>query len=141
MRQIKAIRGIERSGAKRYLDEISASINTALDLPHDQWPKVSKQSVPNQVTVLGQFLTTALTSICRSHDLAPSLVGTAQDVRDLVAFELDYGVENGPPPRLAQGWRAEVIGNSLRNLLHGRVAIRIGDPLSDQPLLFDDVTD
>lgn len=137
LRQIKAIRGIERSGAKRHLEDIAAAVAKALELPSEQWPRMPKRSVPNQVTVLGQFLTTALTSICRAEKLAPSIVGTAQDVRDLVAFELGYHPEGDPPPRLAKGWRAEVIGNSLQDLLKGKVAIRIEDPLSDHPLRFD----
>ena len=139
LRQIKAIRGIERSGAKRYLDDIAETIEAAAQLPQEQWPCSPKQSVPNQVTVLGQFLTTALTSICRRQRLAPSIVGTAQDVRDLVAFELGYHSEDEQPPRLAIGWRAEVIGNSLRDLLQGKVGIRIDDPMSDHPLRFDDL--
>lgn len=138
LRQIKAIRGIERSGAKRHLSEIAAAINAALALPQNEWPRTTRNSVPNQVNVLGQFLTTALTSICREMQLAPSIVGTAQDVRDLVSFELGFH-QGDEPPRLAAGWRADVIGTSLRKLLHGQVAIRIQDPMSDHPLRFDEI--
>ncbi len=137
VRQIKAIRGIERSGAKRHLNEIAASIKKSLDLPNEQWPRRSKQSVPNQVNVLGQFLTTALTSICRSNQLAPSVVATAQDVRDLVAYQLGFHATGADLPRLAVGWRAEVVGQSLTDLLEGNLAIRIRDPMSDHPLQFD----
>jgi ribonuclease D len=137
LRAIKAIRGIERSGAKRHLEDISEVIESALQLSPEQWPREPKRSVPNQVAVLGQFLTTALTSICREMHLAPSIVGTAQDVRDLVAFELGYLQDDSEPPRLANGWRAGVIGNSLRDLLQGKVAIRIKNPKSDHPLQFD----
>lgn len=139
MRQIKAIRGIERSGARRHLNEIAESIKIALGLPMEQWPRVQKNSVPNQVTILGQFLTTALTSICHSKNIAPSIVGTAQDVRDLVAFEMGFHPKDDPPPRLADGWRAGVIGNSLRDLLQGKVGIRIDDPMSDHPLCFENL--
>ena len=66
-------------------------------------------------------------------------MGTAQDVRDLVSFELGFHPKNEPPPSLAVGWRSEVIGNSLRDLLQGKIAIRIKDPMSDYPLQFDDV--
>lgn len=137
LRQIKAIRGIERSGAKRHLGGIADTIEAAKRLPQEQWPRLPKRSIPNQVAVLGQFLTTALTSICRQQRIAPSIVGTAQDVRDLVAFELGFHPQDEEPPRLAFGWRADVIGKSLRDLLQGQVAIRIDDPLSDHPLRFD----
>lgn len=141
LRQIKAIRGIERSGAKRYLNEIADTLQYALDLPNEKWPRFSKHSVPNQVTVLGQFLNTALTSYCRSQSLAPSIVGTAQDVRDFVALELGFYPESEPTPRLATGWRKDVVGKSLRDLLRGKVSIRIQDPLSDHPLQFDEIHD
>ena len=40
-------------------------------------------------------------------------------------------------PVLAQGWRAEVVGQLLDDLLAGKVAIRIEDPHSDQPFSFE----
>jgi len=141
LRQIQAIRGIERSGAKRYLEEIAKAVTRAQGQPNEQWPRSKKNSMPNQVTVLGQFLSTALTSLCRSHSLAPSIVGTAQDVRDFVALELGFYPKGDPTPRLAEGWRAEVVGAALRDLLQGKVAIRIEDPLSDHPLQFNKVDD
>jgi ribonuclease D len=63
------------------------------------------------------------------------MVGTASDVRDLVAYRL--GFANGEPPVLAQGWRAEVVGTLIDDLLAGKLSIRITDPLSDHPLTFE----
>ncbi|HEY2146584.1 MAG TPA: ribonuclease D, partial [Pirellulales bacterium] len=83
----------------------------------------------------GQFLSSALTSICRSAQIAPSIVGTASDVRELIAFRLGYGGDE--PPVLARGWRAEVVGQVIDDLLAGRKSIRIADPLSDDPLAFE----
>jgi ribonuclease D len=56
-------------------------------------------------------------------------------VRDLIAFRLGYGSEE--PPQLARGWRAEVVGQQLDDLLSGRTSIRIVDPKSDEPLEFE----
>ncbi len=89
-----------------------------------------------QLSVLGQFLFSALGSICREVDLAPALVGTPNDLRDLVAFRTGQ-LPGGRPPRLAQGWRAEVIGQVFDDLLAGKLAVRIGDPASECPLVFD----
>jgi len=38
---------------------------------------------------------------------------------------------------LAQGWRAEVIGQVFDDLLAGKLAVRIADPASECPLVFD----
>ena len=89
-------------------------------------------------TLLGQFLSTALGSICRSAGLAPSIVGTVQDLRDLVAFRLGIGGRSrSEPPSLARGWRAQVVGHVIDELLEGKTAIRVGDPLSENPLTFE----
>ena len=102
-RQIKALRGLERGDIQRALPKIAEHIQLALDLPQSELPRTERRDVPNQINVLGQFLSTALTSLCRSLDLAPALVGTASDVRDLIAFRM--GFIDGEPPLLARGWR------------------------------------
>jgi len=139
LKRIKSLRGLERSGLRRHLPEIAGSIQRGLDLPGEKLPAHQKRSPSTpQVTLLGQFLTTALGSICRSAKVAPSIVGTAQDVRDLIAYRLDLnGAGQATPPSLAVGWRAEVVGHVIEELLSGKLSIRITDPHSDRPLSFE----
>ena len=88
--------------------------------------------------MLGPFRSSALSSICRAAEVAPSLVGTSNDVRDLVAYHLgEYEGLDGEPPVLMQGWRAEVVGQLLDDLIAGKVSIRIRDPRAEQPLAFE----
>jgi ribonuclease D len=137
--RIKSVRGLERSGLRRHLPDISERIKQGLDLPNDQLPANARKSPSTpQVTLLGQFLNTALGSICRAAQVAPSIVGTAQDVRDLIAYRLDLnGAAQATPPSLAVGWRAEVVGHVIEELLSGKLSIRITDPHSDRPLSFE----
>lgn len=135
VKQIRAIRGMQRSDLNRYFEEIAEAIQIALDLDDADCPS----SQPNwnqgkQYVVLGQFLSAALGSICREAKVAPSLACTVQDVRDLVAYHLDGAPET---PSLAQGWRAEVIGKTIEELLDGTLVVRIGDPRAVEPLSFD----
>lgn len=138
LKQVRAIRGIERSSAKRYLPEISACIQRAVDLPRDQWPQLLRSEPFPQTALLGQFIATALNSICRSQQIAPSLVGTVQDVRDLIVDRL-YSNDGSERPlsALSQGWRAEVVGRKIDDLLAGKIALRIADPRSDMPLIWE----
>lgn len=136
-RRIQALRGLER--LKRHHQELAQRIQSALDLPDDQCPAQMARSGNNsaQFGLLGQFLNSALGTICRSVNLAPTLVGTIQDVRDLVGFRL--GIEmppNGRPPALSEGWRADVVGRVIDDLLAGRLALRVEDAHRDQPLEF-----
>ncbi|MFV1964018.1 MAG: ribonuclease D [Pirellulaceae bacterium] len=137
IRRIRAIRGLERRNLQRHLTEIADRIDRASKLDDASCPRPlgnARQNVP-QLTLLGQFLSVALGSICRSVELAPNLVGTVQDLRDLVAFRLEVADPNTKtPPNLARGWRAGVIGHAIDELLDGKVAIRVRDPLAENPL-------
>jgi ribonuclease D len=68
--------------------------------------------------------------------IAPSLVGTASDMRDLLAHKLGY-FDGEREPLLASGWRAEMVGSLVDDLLTGRASLRIGDLTSPDPLVID----
>ena len=136
LNRIKALRGMDRGDLKRFLPQIAQSIERGLDLPRDELPAVVRREHMPQLSVLGQFLFAALGSICRQVDLAPALVGTPSDVRELVAYRTG-AITRKVPPRLARGWRAQVVGHTFDDLLAGKVAIRIEDPTSDHPLVFE----
>src|SRR5690606_7288273 len=88
-KRIAAVRGLERGDLQRHLPKIAACIERALALPESQYPRHLRGSSLSQLTLIGQFLSTALGSICRTKQVAPSLVGTAQDVRELIAYRLN----------------------------------------------------
>jgi len=86
--------------------------------------------------MLGQFMATAVAGLCRQLKLAPALVGTSSDVRDLLAWKLGYG-DCEREPLLSRGWRARVVGSLVDDLFSGRAALRIGDICSAEPLLIE----
>lgn len=53
-----------------------------------------------------------------SERIEPRLLGTRDDIRSLV---------NGRPSRLADGWRAEMVGDRIRELVAGRAVLRLVD--------------
>ena len=86
--------------------------------------------------VLGQLLGIALTNRCAEINVAKSLVATSADLRHLVRWHV-YGEKNASPPRLVGGWRAEVCGDLLTDVLDGKIALRVADPESDHPFVFE----
>ncbi|MEX0679095.1 MAG: HRDC domain-containing protein [Pirellulales bacterium] len=140
-KQIRAVRGMERRDLERAVPQLAAAVKRGLELADDQCPVPQQRETPAQLNLLGQFLAAALVSICRAAELAPSIVGTASDVRELVAFRLGLieGNGAGEPPLLGRGWRAEVVGRQIDDLLTGRLAIRIRDPLAAEPLVFEPI--
>jgi ribonuclease D len=138
--RIRAIRGMERRNHQKHLPALSETIRQACKLDDADCPPTGRRSQTNSppLNLLSQFLAAALSSLCRSMQLAPSLVGTSQDLRDFVAhrFELVRSSENAPPA-LAKGWRAEVVGRVLDDLLDGKLSVRVDDPMADNPLRFE----
>lgn len=136
-KQILAVRGLERGHLFKAADELVACVQRALSVPDAELPRGPRRDTSPQLTMLGQFLSSALNSICREAEVATSLVGNPTDVRDLISYRLNpdsaYWTE---PPRLTGGWRAEVVGHLLEELLAGQVTIRIKNPRSDEPLEF-----
>ncbi len=141
-KHIQTLRGMERGDLKRQLPLIAAAIERGLTLSDEQLPHMGRKNSTPPFNLLGQFLSTALGSICRDAHVAPGLVGTVQDVRDLVAWRLQQqgklpGEADEQPPALAQGWRESVVGHVIEELLEGKLAVRIADPLSEMPLVFE----
>jgi ribonuclease D len=140
-REIQAIRGMQRSDFRHIIKGIADAIDRGLSLPEGELPGGERhRAPPAQLAVLGQFLSTAVAGLCRQMNLAPAMVGTVSDMRDLLAWKLDYDVDDGEP-LLATGWRAEVVGSVIDDLLAGRAALRIGDPRSHDPLVIDRASD
>ena len=137
-KRIRAVRGFERRNLVRVIPEIAECLSRALELPEEKWPIKYVSSPKPQLSVLGQFLFSALGSIAREAHLAPSLVGGPNDVRDLIACRTEED-QRSKPPSLSVGWRAELVGNLFENLLGGKIAVRVDDPTSDHPLAFDPV--
>ena len=135
LKRIRSVRGLERGDLKRHLGELGQCIADALELTEDDCPKKHPSKNIPQLAVLGQFLFSALGSVCRERSLAPSMVGTPNQVRELISHRLYNHPEQ--PPALARGWRAEVVGNLFEELLAGKKSVRITDPASDHPLAFD----
>jgi len=138
---IGSIRGMQRSDLRHIMKGLCAAVERGLELPEEECPGGERfRAPPAQLAVLGQFLVTAITGMCRQMSIAPALVGTAGDMRDLLAWKLGY--HNGDrDPVLATGWRAEVVGPLVDDLLAGRAGLRIGDVTAHDPLVIERFSD
>ncbi len=130
--EILSIRGMEYRGTRNHVEEIGVCIERAAADTSDL-PQSVSWALPPQANILEKFLNTALTMICRQAAIAPGLVGTTQDVRELLSFELGLAPTN-QPPSLACGWRAKLVGSQIAELLRGNASLRIVDPMSDAPI-------
>jgi ribonuclease D len=136
-KRIRAVRGFHQRNMRHYVPDLADCVARALELPDAECPQPAQRESLPQLNVVGQLLSTAVATRCRSLQVAPALAATVQDVRDLVAYRLGSRPASQPEPILASGWRAEVVGQLVDDLLAGRLALRIADPLGEEPICFE----
>jgi ribonuclease D len=135
--KIRSIRGMNFSRHSNDLNDIATQVGIALGLTEDQLPKkVRSEANYSKLSQVIQFSQTALGIVCRREQVAPALVGTTQDLRELVAWSMGE-FSGDQPPLLDRGWRKEVVGTVITDLLAGKVAIKITNPKAEFPLEFD----
>jgi hypothetical protein len=78
-----------------------------------------EKSMRPAVTLVGVWVA----ELARQSDLDPTLLGTRKDIVDLLA-----GNEGA---RLAEGWRADILGRDVELLIQGRMALTFRSEGSD----------
>ena len=134
-----AVRDMNRPEYRKAAPELLAAVATGMSLPKHELPVLPKsldEEKSHDEQVIGQLLGLALANRCAELNVAMTLVGKTSDLRHLVRWHA-YGEREGDPPRLTQGWRAEVCGDLLTDVLNGKITLRVADPQSDHPLVFE----
>ncbi|MEX0718024.1 MAG: HRDC domain-containing protein [Planctomycetaceae bacterium] len=133
-------RDMNRKDYKRVAAELVACVERGLALPPEQLPRVPRpefsSSRRDDEQVIGKLLSIALANRCAEVEIAQQLVGTSADLQHLVRWHV-YKEHRGPTPRLLRGWRAEVCGDLLTDVLDGKITLRVAHVESDHPLAFE----
>jgi len=135
VKHIRAIRGMEHRQFVDHYDEIARAIETALNADESTLPRRPRGTREVVSPMLSQFLATSIACVSRQHKMAPMIVGNTDDVRELIGYELDHHAGD-ELPSLLQGWRGEIVGAPFRDLLAGKLAIRVANVRESQPLEF-----
>lgn len=124
-------RGVPRGEA----ESIAAAVRAGLALPAEQLPAAPERDndLPH-VGTLATLLGVVLADLAARTFLAPNLVATTGDLKELVR-----SVQPGADPipadcRLASGWRAEFIRPQLDAVLAGKSVLVVRDPRKPSPL-------
>ena len=135
VKKIRSIRGMDWRGYSGQHGDIATAIQKALEVPDEELPRRPRRSRSVISPMLSQFLSTSMACISRQNKLAPSIVGNAEDVKDVLAYELSPK-DNEEMPALLKGWRGDIVGKTFRKLLKGDAAIRVANVRREQPLEF-----
>ena len=136
---LTATRDLNRKNMFKLAPQVIQRIEKALQLPNDQLPQLEENPNTQQnqdEQVIGKLLGIALANRCAEMNVSQTLVGTTSDLRHLVRYHV-YREQSDDRPRLMTGWRAEVCGDLLTDVLDGKISMRVADPESDHPLHFE----
>jgi ribonuclease D len=133
-RDLEALRDFNRPGLLSLGPEILAEIEAAREVPEDQLPEPFYR--PDEgpgLSTLSNLLSSALALCCVRHEISAGLLANVSDVKHLIRWFVD-GRDDRRAPSLLQGWRGEVCGRMLLDVLEGRLAVRVRDPDSEFPI-------
>jgi len=138
LEELFATRDMNRGEYRKTSEEILECVARAVAIPEADLPQPPRPvdlEMDSDEHVVGQLLGIALLNQCAALNIAKTLVGTSADLRELVRWHQKGS--KGLPPRILQGWRASVCGDLLRDVLTGKIALRVADAKSDHPLVFE----
>jgi ribonuclease D len=127
---------MEHRHVKQLIPELVEVIQQAQNDPIPAWPKKSRLGRGQPPAMLTQFLAAALAYICRTKKISPAVVATSDDLRDFVKYRLEGHEKDWSPPSLITGWRAEIVGRELDDLLLGKIGMVLDNLQSDLPIRF-----
>lgn len=101
-------------------DAIVLAVRRGLSCPQDRWPKVTHRPRPTQESESVVDLMNALVRLVAEREsIAPQLVSGRDD---LLAF-----LDDPASSRLGEGWRRDLMGGLLADLLAGRAGLTVKD--------------
>lgn len=124
--ELRGVRGLHGSEIDRNGEQLIATIKMSLALPSTAWPQISRErKVEPESIGLVELLQAVLKARAAEAEIAPTLLATSADLQALVE-----GMEKGKTPDLPllRGWRRQLIGELLIQILDGSVTVSV-DPV------------
>jgi ribonuclease D len=138
-RDLEALRDFNRPALISRGAEILDVIAEARAVPEEELPvPATRPEEGPGLSTVASLLSSALAFCCVQNGLSAGLVANVSDVKHLIRWRLD-GFPEGKPPALMQGWRREICGEVLLDVLEGRRSVRVVDPASEVPIALDSI--
>lgn len=136
---LKALRDFNRTEMIARAPEIVRAIAEAQDVDPAELPDhVERRDDGPGGSMVVSLLNAALTQIAAGNKVAASLLGTTADLKEVVRWHVARRPESYRPA-LLEGWRGEVCGQTILDVVAGKRALRIVDPEAEVPVAVDSI--
>jgi ribonuclease D len=130
-----SIRGLDSRLLRKAEQGVVDAVALARSLPESDLPSNERRDDPPQVAVLTKLLSVAVGNLAAEADVDTALLATTSDLQEMVRWFLDQ--ENTPLPDVLEGWRGEILQETLIGFLEGKRVVRIGNVRRPNPLVFE----
>lgn len=115
------VRGLANKLNGRDVNQILDAVRTGREMPQESWPRLER-SPKGEVEADGavELLSSLLEMRARQNGVAASLIATHADLSKLVRGHREGLL-------LMEGWRYDIVGRELVDLLEGRLALYLSD--------------
>ncbi len=113
---LRRVRGIdERALKKPIVDELLAAIRAGVALDPEAIAQGDTEEIPRDLRPAVTLVSAWVSQLARDLHIDTTLLATRSDLVDLLMSH--------PDARLAHGWRAELVGDQIRQLVDGEAAL------------------
>ncbi|MEZ5262287.1 MAG: HRDC domain-containing protein [Acidimicrobiales bacterium] len=114
--ELRKVRGVEDRHLRGVVgEELLAAVIAGASAPPPVRPANVRTEVPRELRAAVGLLSAWVAQLARDLELDATLLATRSDLEDFLRSDADA--------RLAQGWRAELVGRQVRQLLEGAAAL------------------
>ena len=116
--ELAQIRSLHRGKIKRYGETLLASITAGWNEPRESWPALPpRQTLSANQQAIVDLLMAQLRDRAYRHDVSPASIANRNMVERMVLGEADLP--------LLSGWRAQLAGNAMLDLLAGKLNMSV----------------
>jgi ribonuclease D len=116
MEELRRCRGVdERHTRGQPAADLLAAVAVGVAGPPPPEPDGAEEALDRALRPAATLVSAWISQLARDERIDTSLLGTRSDILDLLSGAADA--------RLAHGWRAELVGDGVRRLVHGEAAI------------------
>ena len=138
LEELKSTRGLGIDGKAQWAKELIAAIQRGIDIPDDDLPRSTGRRETTEEQMVAKILAAAMLQRGSEQGIATGVIGSNEDLRDLLDwFRADGKIEK---PSLLLGWREELIGRYLLQILSGEVVARVAATADEIKLHFEPAT-
>lgn len=114
--QLGSLRGVERRHLKNGADqELLTAVKVGQRMSGDQAQPPRSAELPKHLRPVVTLVTAWISQLARDHRLDPALLATRADVESVL--------KNDPGSRLNHGWRCDLVGAPIAQLVAGDAAV------------------